>query len=84
MYNEGLMISCMINTMEGQYVATDYIPGAFLQTDYDKGYIHINMEGRMLTLLREIDPAYNKYSIYIYSHGKKSCTHNPIRLYMEL
>ena len=54
--NEGLMLSCMIYAMEGQEVATANIPGAFLQTDYDKGYIHIKLEGYMVTLLEEIDP----------------------------
>ena len=33
---EGLVISCMIDTMEGREVATADIPGSFLQTDYDK------------------------------------------------
>ena len=42
---EGLMLSCMIDAMEGQEVTTADIPGAFLQTDYDKEDIHIKMEG---------------------------------------
>ena len=53
---EGLMLSCMIDAMEGREVATADIPGAFLHTDYDKGYIHIKLEGDMVTLLEEIDP----------------------------
>ena len=40
---EGLILSCMIDTIEGREVATADIPGAFLQTDYDKGDIHIKM-----------------------------------------
>ena len=50
----GLMLSCMIDAMEGRDVATLDIPGAFLQTDYDKGDIHIKLEGAMVTLLEEI------------------------------
>ena len=53
---EGLMLSCMIDAMEGRYVETSEIPGAFLQTYYDKGYIHINIWGAMVTLLEEINP----------------------------
>ena len=53
---EGLMLSCMIESMEGREVATTDIPGAFLQTDYEKVDIHIKLEGDMVTLLEEIDP----------------------------
>ena len=56
MSTEGLMISCMIDAMEGREVATSDIPWAFLQTDYYKGDIHIKMEGYMVTLLEEIYP----------------------------
>ena len=34
---------CIIDAMEGREVETDNIPGAFLQTDYDKGDIYISM-----------------------------------------
>ena len=54
--NEGLMLSCMIYAMEGQEVATANIPGAFLHTGYDKGDIHIKLEGAVVTLIEEIDP----------------------------
>ena len=54
------MLSCMIDATEGRELATAEIPGAFLQTDYDKGDIHIKLEGAMLTLLEEIDPEYYK------------------------
>ena len=50
------MLLCMIDAMEGREVATSDIPGAFLQTYYDKGDIHIKMEGDMVTLLKEIYP----------------------------
>ena len=55
---EGLVISCMIDAMEGRGVATADIAGAFLQTDYEKGYIPINTEGAMVNILKEIYPAY--------------------------
>ena len=46
----------MIDAMEVQEVATADITEAFLQTDYDKGDIHIKLEGDMVTLLEDIDP----------------------------
>ena len=51
MPTEGLVLSCMIDSMEGRGVATSDIPGYFLQTDYDKGDVHINIEGSMVNLL---------------------------------
>ena len=68
---EGLMLSCMIDTMEGREVATADIPGAFLQIDYDKGDIHIKMEGAMATLLEDIDPEYYKDFIFTDKRGRK-------------
>ena len=64
------MLSCMIDAMEVWYVATDEIPEAVLQTDYDKGDININMEGEMVTLLEDIDPTYYKNFVYIYGRKK--------------
>ena len=37
------MSSCMIDALEGRYVLTAEILGAFLQTDYKKWEIHIKM-----------------------------------------
>ena len=67
----GLMISCMIDAMEGREVETADIPGAFLQTDYDRGDIHIKLEMAMVTLLEEIDPKYYKDFIYTDKCGRK-------------
>ena len=50
MSTEGLMLSCMIDAMEYPDVATAEIPGAFLQTDYYKVDIDINMEGVMVNI----------------------------------
>ena len=65
------MLLCMIDTMEGQEVATADIPWAFLQNDYGKGDIHIKLEGDMATLLEEIDQEYYKYFIYTDKRGSK-------------
>ena len=65
------MLSCMIDATEGRELATAEIPGAFLQTDYDKGDIHIKLEGSMVKLLEYIYPGYYKYFIYIYKRGSK-------------
>ena len=50
------MLLFMIDAMEGLEVATVDIPVTFLQTNYDKGHIHIKLEGAMVTLLEEIGP----------------------------
>ena len=50
------MISCTIDAMEVRYVLNDDIPGAFLQTDYDKVDIHIKMEGKTVSLMKYINP----------------------------
>ena len=55
---EGLMLSCMIDVMEGRDVATDDIPEAFLKTNYNKGDIYIKMEVVMVTILEEINLYY--------------------------
>ena len=44
--------------MEGQDVETDDITGAFLQIDYDKGDMHINIEGAMVNIIEDINPDY--------------------------
>ena len=48
---EGIILLCMIDAMEFREVATVDISGAFLKTDYDKGDIHIKLEGAVVTLL---------------------------------
>ena len=67
---EGLMLSCMIDEMEGRDIATADISGAFLQTDYDKGDINIKPEGAMVTLLDDIDPEYYKDFIFTDKRGR--------------
>ena len=70
--------------MEDWDVATSDIPGAFLQTDYDKEDIHMNMEGETVFLLEDIDPSYYKYFIYICRRRGNTCLQNTISLYMAL
>ena len=61
-------------------LSTTDIPGVFLQTKYDKGDMHINMEGSMVALLEGIDMYYYRYSIYtdkrrrrcMYAESKKA------------
>ena len=65
------MISCMIDAMGGREVTTVDISGAFLHTDYEKGDIHIKLEGSIVTLLEEIYPEYYKYFINRYKCGRK-------------
>ena len=61
----------MIDTMEVREVATVDIPGDFLQTDYDKGNIHIKLEGAIVTLLEDIDPEYYKDFIFTDKRRRK-------------
>ena len=61
----------MIDKMEDREVATADIPVAFLQTNYDKGDIHIKLEGAMFTLLEEIDLEYYEDLIFIDKLGRK-------------
>ena len=55
----------MIDSIEGRYIANTDIPGDFIKTDYDKGDIHIKMEGATVTIIEEIDQDYYKEFIYI-------------------
>ena len=61
----------MIDAMEDRYVSTTEIPGAFLQTDDDKGDIYIKIKGSMANLLKDTNPACCNYFIYLYSRGNK-------------
>ena len=61
----------MIDAMEGWEIATADIPGYFLHNNYDKGEIHIKLEGSMVTLLEDSDPEYYKDFIYTDKRGSK-------------
>ena len=63
------MIPCMIDAMKFRDVETADIPGAFLQTNYDKGYIHMKMGGSNgdstgVGIIKI-------FHIYIYNHERK-------------
>jgi hypothetical protein len=51
---ESLMLSCMIDAMEGRKIVTCDLPGAFMQTDTDERII-IKFEGPMAKLLVKVD-----------------------------
>ena len=51
---EGIMLLCMIDAMKCQAVETADIIGSFLQSYYDKGYIHIKTEKDIVTLFNDI------------------------------
>ena len=61
----------MIDATEVREVSTADIPGAFLQTDYEKGDIHIKLEGAMVPLLEEIETEYYRYFIFTDKRGRK-------------
>jgi hypothetical protein len=65
---ESLMLSCTIDAMEGQDVATADIPGAFMQADMDE-VVHIHIEGTMAKILLEIDKKH--YEPFVKMHGRK-------------
>ena len=65
------MLLFMIGAMKGRELSTANISGALLQTNYEKGDIHIKLEGEMVTLLEEIGLGYYKYFIYTDKHGRK-------------
>ena len=58
------MFSCMIGEMEGRDIETAGVPGSFLQDDYKKLDIHINMEGEMVNLIKDINPSYTTSTSY--------------------
>lgn len=58
---ESVMLSSVIDAMEGRDVATVDIPGAFLQADMEDT-VHMKLEGKMAELLVKIDPKmYREY-----------------------
>ena len=55
---ESLMVTCIIDVMEGRNVAIAYIPVAFLQTDmaHCDFTVHVKLCGVLVYLLVNIDP----------------------------
>ena len=59
--NEALILTCVIDAIEGRDVATCDIPGAFMQSDM-KGKVVMKLEGVMAEAILKIDPKlYTKY-----------------------
>ena len=58
---EAVMLSAVIDSMEGRDVATVDIPGAFMQADIDE-VVHVKFEGEIAEMLVKLDPKlYQKY-----------------------
>ena len=60
---EALFLTCLIDAMEGQSVATCDVPGAFLQADIDE-QIHVHLDGELAELLVKVDPTYKQFIAY--------------------
>ena len=76
------MLFLMIDSMEAWEIENSNIPRDFLQTDRKKGFIHIKMEGAMVTLVEDIDLDYYKDFIYTYNSEVSACVKNTRKLYM--
>jgi hypothetical protein len=57
---EALLLSCMIDSLEGRDVATCDIPGAFMQADIDEE-VHVKFDGELVDLLVQVDQSLAKY-----------------------
>ena len=55
---EALLLSCIINAVEGRNVATCNIPGAFMQSDME-GKVVMKLDGVMDEVIIKIDPQKN-------------------------
>ena len=53
---QGLVFSRIIDSKEDMDVATEEIPGYFLQTDDTSGITHLEFDGMVEELLDRIDP----------------------------
>ena len=70
---EALLLTCLIDAMEHQDVATVDIPGAFMQSDMEEIHgktTHMKLEGRMVDILNTIDPSLYKKHTKV-KNGKK-------------
>ena len=69
---EALLLTCVINAMEGREVVIADVSGAFLKTDMpDEGDdVIVVFEGAMVDLLLRTDPSYATY-VHINKAGKK-------------
>ena len=66
---EGMMLSCILDAMEGRDVATVDIPGEFLHADMDD-IVNMQLDGAMAELLVKVYPkTYSKHLVM--ENGKK-------------
>ena len=61
MATESLLLTCLIDAVDNQDVATVDVPGAFMQSDMEGPNTHMKLEGKMLEILTKIDK--NLYKI---------------------
>ena len=71
---EALFLTCLIDAMEGQSVATCDVPGAFMQVDIDE-QIHVRLDGELAEMLMKVYPTYKQFIAY---------KHNKPVIYTEL
>jgi hypothetical protein len=65
---EALILTCVIDAMEGRDVATCDIPGAFMQSDM-KGKVVMKLEGVMAEVILKINP--RKYTKHVVKENGK-------------
>ena len=73
---ESILISCLIDALQGRDVATVDIPGAFMHADMKGETVHVKLEGLMARIMVEIDPK-NYEPCLVTENGKPT-------LYIEL
>jgi Reverse transcriptase (RNA-dependent DNA polymerase) len=59
---ESIMLTSVIDALEGRHVATADIPGAFMQVEMDE-VVHMRLAGKMVELLLRIAPEYEQYNV---------------------
>ena len=59
---ESIMLTSVIDALEGRHVATADIPGAFMQADMDE-VVHMRLAGKMVELLLRIAPEFEQYVV---------------------
>ena len=60
---KALLLTCLINSMEGRDIATVYIPGAFMQSDMEGGDTFMKLEEKTVSILDKIDPKMYKQDV---------------------
>jgi hypothetical protein len=66
--NEALMLTCVIDAIEGRDVATVDIPGAFMQSGME-GNVHMKLQGVMAEVIMKLDT--KKYEKYVVQENRQ-------------